>query len=219
MQPSAILKTGLLFTLCALLASPAAATVSPSAYQTAEYDFSYALDLIKAADAYARGLSGAGQIIAVFDSGVTAANADLQGRLISNGWNALTNKAGAFGDANGHGTFVTGILAADKNDYGMQGIAYNARILPIKIVNANGSITVSDSNMATAIRFALSHGARIFNNSWNSSATIFQVSKAQTNYWLAQELNAWRQAVNTNAIIVFAAGNDSKGNPGFYAAL
>lgn len=218
MHISATLKMGLLSGLF-ILASSSGFAATPTSYQTTEYNFSYALAAIKASDAYARGFTGAGQIVAVFDSGVTAANADLQGRLTGPGWDAIAGHMGAWGDSNGHGTFVSGIIAAGKNSYGMHGVAYDARIMPIRIINPDGSITLSDAKMATAIRYALSHGARIFNNSWNSSSTIYRVTKAQLNTWMPQELAAYRIAANNNAIIVFAAGNDSKFNPGFYAAL
>src|SRR5262249_33618293 len=113
----------------------------------------------------------------------------------------------------------SGIIAADRDGIGMVGVAYDAKLLPIRIVNPDGSITLSDTKLAAGINYAVANGAKVFNNSWNSSTNILQLSTAPISAFMPATLNAYRAAVKAGAIIVSAAGNDSAAQPGFYAAL
>ncbi|MDX1921609.1 MAG: S8 family peptidase [Alphaproteobacteria bacterium] len=207
-----------LFTLASFAATDAMAA-SASDFKTAEYNRGWQLSAIGAADAYARGFTGAGQIVAVFDSGMNKTHEDLNANISGVGFDAVTGLEGVASDVNGHGTFVSGIIAGERNGLGAQGIAYNSKILTIRIVNADGSVSLSDNKLATAIRYATSHGAGVMNNSWNTSTQISAVTKAGLDGFMGQTLQAYREAVKANRIIVFAAGNEGKSQPGFYAAL
>jgi thermitase len=99
-------------------------------------------------------------------------------------------------DANGHGTFVTSIVAAFSGD---------ARILVIKAGSSSGAFT--DTTEAAAIRYAVAHGARIINLSIGGAST----SKT--------ERAAVRFAVSHGVLVVTASGNDhGMGNPVEYPA-
>lgn len=192
---------------------------SPTLFRTGEFNLGYQLSAVKADYAYGRGFAGSGQVVAIFDSGMNGSHADFQGQLYYTGYDALANTLGGFSDTTGHGTFVAGIIGASKNNYGMHGIAFESKLMPIRIVNPDGSINLSDTQLARGVYFATNNGARVFNNSWNSSATITDVSKAQLDYWMPKSLMAYRYALDRGAIVVFAAGNESKANPGFYSSL
>ncbi|MDB4776695.1 S8 family serine peptidase, partial [Akkermansiaceae bacterium] len=72
-------------------------------------------------------------------------------------------------DHNGHGTHVAGIIAAvADNDLGGVGVAYNSRIMAIKAAQYNGSLTSSD--IAESIYYAVENGADIINMSFGGSA-------------------------------------------------
>jgi hypothetical protein len=101
----------------------------------------------------------------------------------------------------------------------MMGMAYDAQILPIRIVDSNGAITLSDDHMAAAIDFATASGARIFNNSWNAADPIEAFPKRLLDAIMPATLSAYRAAVSAGAIIVFAAGNEGKADPGLYAGF
>jgi serine protease len=61
-------------------------------------------------------------------------------------------------DRNGHGTHVTGTLAeATNNGVGLTGLAYGARIMPVKVLNSEGE--GDEASIASGIRFAVEHGA------------------------------------------------------------
>jgi subtilisin family serine protease len=100
------------------------------------------------------------------------------------------------GDANGHGTFVTSVVAASSG---------NARILVVKAGSSSGAFT--DASEAAAIRYAVDHGARIINLSIGGPSTS------------PTERAAVRYAVAHGALVVAAAGNDhGMGNPVEYPA-
>lgn len=211
--------------LAVLAASPAmlaAQTIKndpPEYFRTNEFRLSYHLGAVKTEYAYGRGFAGSGQRIAVYDSGIKADHPDFRGQLAGPNYDVHQHAEVALGDTNWHGTFVSGILAANKDSRGMHGMAYEAKLIPIRMVHSNGTITASDLQMARGIRYASDNGARIHNNSWNSSANIYQVSKAQLDYQLPKALMAWRYALDNAGVVVFAAGNEGKAHPGFYASL
>lgn len=193
-------------------------TNAVSAWQTGEYKWSYALGAVKAAYAYDRGWTGLGQTVAVFDTGINTGNREFNGRIAAT-YDVFAGREQAITDKVGHGTFVSGIIGAARDNYGMQGLAFNSKILAIKIADASGNLSFNNNQMANAIRYALNKGSRVFNNSWNSSALITQYSKASITYGFGAMLTAYQQAVAANAIVVFAAGNEGKAHPGLFAAL
>jgi len=108
----------------------------------------------------------------VVDTGVDLDFPDLvddsQSNLVQ-GYNAITrrDKPGAAQDDNGHGTAVAGTIAALANDLGITGIAYEAKIMPIKAMDENGE--GDDHVLAEGIVWAANHGANIINLSIGSS--------------------------------------------------
>ena len=130
--------------------------------------------------------------VAVIDSGVCTTHEDLAGRILD-GWNFLDSNSNV-NDVMGHGCNVAGIIAANQNnDAGIAGIAPNAQILPLRILNDDGYGFHSD--IAAAIVYAIDHGAQIINMSFGSHepSTILQ--------------NAVNYAVSQNVRLVAAAGN------------
>ncbi|MEE3199378.1 MAG: S8 family serine peptidase [Planctomycetota bacterium] len=94
--------------------------------------------LIRANQAQELGLSGAGRIVAVLDSGIDADHLDLQeGILEQYGQHFLDQGADTgedFDDDNGHGTHVSGILAS-RGNLTPPGIAPGASIIPVKVLD------------------------------------------------------------------------------------
>lgn len=212
-------KLLLLTAIAYLLSAPAVADTDPEVFRTYEFRAGYQTWRVKSAMAYSRGYTGAGTRIAILDSGINAANPDLAPKFATTGYDAFTGTFNATTDSNGHGTFVAGVAAAAKNNYGMQGIAFDATLVPIRVVDAAGNVTASDRAIADSVYFATNWRAAAQNNSWNSTTTIYQVNRPQIDAALPWTLGAWRHAVASNQIIVFAAGNNASANPGFYASL
>lgn len=112
--------------------------------------------------------TGNGVVVAVVDTGVAYENfgsfkvaPDLAGTQFVQGYNALNNSNHA-NDDNSHGTHVTGTIAQTTNNgIGTAGIAYNAKIMPVKVLNKKGSGSYGD--IAEGIIWAADHGAKIIN--------------------------------------------------------
>ncbi|MEX2592397.1 MAG: S8 family peptidase [Anditalea sp.] len=80
----------------------------------------------------------------IIDSGIDLDHPDLNVE-ISDGFNAFSNgrDAQTFDDGNGHGTLVAGTIAAIDNTIGVVGVAAGATVIPIKVLNSEGSGTYS----------------------------------------------------------------------------
>jgi serine protease len=149
--------------------------------------------------------TGAGVTVAVLDSGVDATHPDLD-RQVLTGYDVIAGSDRADSDPNGHGTHVAGTIAAlTGNDTGISAIAPEAKILPVRVVGANGSGYMSDA--ADGILYAADHGAGVINMSLGSTAHVMAVS------------NAIGYARSKGVVVVAAAGNErAKGSPVSYPA-
>lgn len=153
------------------------------------------------------GAAGQGITIAIVDTGVALGHPDLKDNLVP-GYNAITGSEapGANQDNNGHGTHVAGIAAAQSNSVGIVGVAYQAKIMPIKAMNSLGD--GNDDAIAAGIVWAADHGAKIINLSLGTengsvSSDILRQSIAY--------------ASNKGCLLVAAAGNydpETEANPG-----
>ena len=153
-------------------------------------------DDIDAPDAWET-TSGAGETVAVVDTGVELDQADLQGAIATNageigidsqghdretngldddhdgyvddwrGWD-FVDRDNTPQDLNGHGTHVTGIIAARRdNGLGIAGVAPQAQVLPMRVLDASGS--GSTANVANALDYAGDLGIKIVNASLGST--------------------------------------------------
>lgn len=153
------------------------------------------------------GATGQGITIAVVDTGVALQHPDLKDNLVP-GYNSITKSEalGANQDNNGHGTHVSGIAAAERNNAGIVGVAYKAKIMPIKVMDSVGE--GYDDAIADGIVWATDHGAQIINLSIgleNGSAPSDILGEAIA------------YAYNKGCLLVAAAGNydpQTEGNPG-----
>jgi subtilisin family serine protease len=111
--------------------------------------------------------TGAGTVIAVLDSGVDLTHEDLAGKLLTG--KDYTGK-GSVQDDCGHGSHVSGIAAASTNNgKGIAGVAPDARILPVKVLQLDGSDCVGNSDeIADAIKWAADQHATVINLSLGS---------------------------------------------------
>jgi subtilisin family serine protease len=139
---------------------------------------------IRATEAWGISTGGAGCLVAVIDSGMQIDHPDLAPNLWRNpkerfdgkdtdgngyvddlhGWDFVDNDNNP-SDANGHGTHVSGtIAAASNNNTGVAGVAWTCQIMPLRFLDANGSGSISAA--IKALEYALLNGVKISNNSW-----------------------------------------------------
>jgi serine protease len=165
---------------------------------------------VDAPDAWARMLrlrapGGRGVTVAVLDTGVAYRTAGRYRR--SPDFSPITFVPGYDfvghdrfpDDPYGHGTFVAGIIAERTNNLlGLTGIAYGARIMPVRVLDARG---FGDAGaIGAGIRFAAVHGARVINLSLDFDPSM---SAAQ----IPEVLSAIAFARSRGAVVVAAAGN------------
>lgn len=147
---------------------------------------------------------GAGQIVAVIDTGVDLVHPDLQGQLVP-GHDFVDNDAQP-ADQNGHGTLIAGIIAAATgNSVGVASVAPKAKIMPVRVLGSDGS--GSATAVAEGITWAVQHGATVVNLS------LAQESGANNTPLLRSPAvdAAIKGAAQAGAVVVVAAGNSSTG--------
>lgn len=143
------------------------------------------------------------QVVAVLDTGVDAGHPDLAGHLLP-GYNTF-NTALPPTDGEGHGTAVTGIIAAGTgNGIGIAGVAWNAKVRPIKVLDDTGS--GSDANLINGINWAVKNGARVINMSLGGEGDNPILHTAIKN------------AVANGVVLVAAAGNSGSSALNYPAA-
>jgi subtilisin family serine protease len=125
----------------------------------------WALDALQIESAWSAG-TGVDVDIAVVDSGVSGDHPDLAPRVCSGVAFLASDGVARLGqgatDGNGHGTHVAGIAAAGTGDRtGTAGVAPSARIMPVRVLGADG--TGSSSDVARGITWAVDHGAEVIN--------------------------------------------------------
>ncbi len=151
--------------------------------------------------------TGVGITVAVVDSGVDGNHRDLVGAVAA-GYNARHDRgdwSSAARDANGHGTHVAGIIAARANNgIGVVGVAPRARILPVKVLDSDGTGWMSD--VTEGIVWAVNHGADVINMSLGGADATFMAP-------------AVRYAISRGVTVVAASGNEGSSRPNYPAAL
>ncbi|WP_223206060.1 S8 family peptidase [Streptomyces xanthii] len=158
----------------------------------------WALDTLRLPDAW-KDTEGDDTVIAVVDSGVDLKHPDLKGRLVG-GYDFVDGDKKPQ-DGFGHGTHVAGIAAAHTdNGIGVAGGAPAAKIMPVRVLGADGS--GSNGNITRGIVWAADHGADVINLSLGEGPLM-------SNLLQGGILNAAIQhAHDKGAVVVAAAGND-----------
>lgn len=175
---------------------------------------------ISAVEGWGRVVAPAPVTVAVIDTGVQTTHPDLADRIWTNpgevpgngidddgngriddlsGWDFANRDATVFDDATGdrHGTHVAGVIAARRdNGTGIAGIADNARIMPLKFIDANGSGWNVDA--IYAIQYAVANGAKVINASFGG--TTYDPALCDAIAWAGTQ----------GVLVVVAAGNSGQ---------
>jgi subtilisin family serine protease len=145
--------------------------------------------------------------VCVIDTGVDREHPDLEG-AVKGGENTITlypdHAQRSWDDDNGHGTHVSGTIAARDNDMGVVGVAPEARIFAVKALNSRGSGNFS--SLAEGLRSCMAHGAQVVNMSIGYEDDSQVVRKAV------------QDALDAGLILVAAAGNE-KGSVDYPAKI
>jgi subtilisin family serine protease len=154
--------------------------------------------------------------VAVLDSGIDLSNPDLAPNLWTNRaelpGNGVDDDCNGFiddlhgadtvgwdgdpSDGLGHGTAVASVIGArGDNGFGISGVAWSVRLMPVKVVHDRGWATTA--TMIAGLRYALANGARIVNVSLNGPDASPALDEAI------------RQAARQGVLVVTSAGNDA----------
>ena len=142
-------------------------------------------------------------VIAVVDTGMDPIPAELT--QVVPGWDIVGNDAST-GDDNGHGTWVSSVIAAlGNNGTGIAGYCWHCSIMPVRVAEGREGGALA-STIGGGIRWAVDHGARIVNVSLAS------------NGFDSGELDAVEYAEDKGVIVIGAAGNGGDTDPLYPAA-
>ncbi len=142
-----------------------------------------------------RGISASNLVAAVIDTGVDGSHTEFSGRMVA-GYNFVAGDTNA-DDDHGHGTHVSGIIsAAGNNGIGVAGAVWDAKIMPIKVMDSSGS--GSYFNIAQGITFAADNSATVINMSLAGGGASTTLQSAVTYAW------------NRNVMVFAATGNSGK---------
>jgi subtilisin family serine protease len=158
---------------------------------------------------------GAGQVIAIVDSGVDLSHPDLSGKIAggatftgcaSNGpcGNGDWQSGGAGGQPpSPHGTHVAGIAAATTgNGIGIAGVAPDSRLLAVKVLTEEGG---TFEEIAAGIRWSTDNGADVINMSLGALPGVQALAITGA---IADTREAVAYAVSRGVVVIAAAGND-----------
>ena len=186
----------------------------------------WALDVTNVPEVWNQNITGNGIVVAVVDTGVDYNHPDLDGNIWRNageiagngidddrngyiddtrGWDFVSGDNNPMDlDWDGHGTHVAGVIAAERNNFGITGVAYNAKIMPVRVLDTFGDGSLN--NIAAGIRYAADNGANVINLSLGSEFNSSNVVNDAIQY-----------ANNKGSVVVMAAGNAGLGQPGYPA--
>jgi serine protease len=153
---------------------------------------------------------GRGAVVAVVDTGIACETfgafskvSDLAGTACVTGWSAF-DKSNHANDEHGHGTHVAGTIAQTTNNgKGAAGLAFGAKLMPVKVLDANGGGT--NVGVADGIRWAADNGADVINLSLGGPLPSLVLQKAVDH-------------ARSKGVVVVAAAGNSGGRVGYPGA-
>ena len=182
-------------------------------YQPAQWNFFNSAGGVWAESAWdVSANKGQGVVVAVIDTGVAYENygpyvqaPDLNKTFVAP--KNFVDPTGHPNDDNGHGTHIAGTIAQDTNNgLATAGIAFQASIMPIKILDWAGNGTITALN--DAIYYAVDNGARVINLSLGIANTGYPHASGDVCTEIVGLNAALQYAYDRNVVVVAAAGNE-----------
>lgn len=158
------------------------------------------VEAVKGFDAWPQRPTLPGMRVAVIDSGIDGNHPEFVGRIA--GHKSFVGGS-ALRDVHGHGTFVSGLIAASLgNGEGIAGIAFPAQLLVAKVVRADGVVPLDAE--ARAIRWAVDRNAQVINLSLGG---VRDPQDPTRDAFSPLEADAVAYAIRKGVIVVAAVGN------------
>ncbi len=195
-----------------------ATSSSISSYKTTEYNNQYGLNQINAAEAYAalatnsKTVAGSGVTIAIVDTGVKTDHVEIAGNYQASGSYDYISDDSDPSDDNGHGSNVASIAAGvadgSTGSNAMHGVAYDSKIIAIKVLNSAGS--GNSTGLASGIDKVVSDEAS------DDKIKVMNLSVGLTGA-SSDVRDAIISAKNSGILTVAATGNDGDSQPDYPA--
>ncbi|ADL53121.1 S8 family peptidase [Clostridium cellulovorans] len=122
--------------------------------------------------------TGSGVTVAIIGSGIDSSHEDLVGKVI--GGVDLTGTNSPYYDSCNFGTFAAGIITANINNIGTSGIAYDSKLLSVKVVKKDSIL--EESVLAKGVRWAADNGAKILNLTILCESMDYSILKEAIDY-------------------------------------
>lgn len=205
-----------LIALSLLLAKPYNAFAADAdSFRTDEYKAmgENVLDLVNAAAAYAQGYTGKGVTVGVADVGiVNFSHPEFSGKTGSGVvFDELeSSDVPLTWEEIGHPTHVAGIAVADKNGFGMHGVAYDADVASSSTIKHYYGGGFFESGSSFYDNYLTNPDIKIINNSWGSSLYLLDEKDFNKGVEYLQSDDSVieiEKAVNNDKLLIFAAGN------------
>jgi serine protease len=184
---------------------------TPGGWQQVQWNFLGGFG-VDAPDAWAHAAAaghagGRGVTVAVLDTGVAyktsgrfTESPDLVGTRFVRGYDFVRHAASPL-DRNGHGTHVASTIAeATNNGISLTGLAFNARIMPVRVLDSQGEGDAA--TIADGVRYAVAHGAKIINLSLEFSSDVGASE-------IPELLSALSFAHQKGVLVIAASGNEA----------
>jgi subtilisin len=206
----------------ALRRNPSVTTIEPDGLfhkVDGELDNTWGVKRIGAGTVQAAGDKALNVPVAIIDTGIDYSHPDLGGCLgalckVAGGFDFVNNDSNPMDD-DGHGTHVAGTVAALDNDVGVVGVAPEAKLYALKVLNASGSGSFSD--VIKALEWVVDNGTiKITNNSYGSSSDPGTLVKAAFDNSYAAGVLHIAAAGNSGTC---SGKNDSVGYPAKYSSV
>ena len=183
--------------MCALITAALTLMATPApAYADDIRSQQWYLEDLRVSTAW-RYAKGKNIVVAVLDSGVDASHPDLEGKVLP-GADFVDGNGDDQGDGRtdtvGHGTTVAALIAGDDDEAGIVGIAPQARILPVRVLDQENRYRDAQT-VADGLRWAVDHGARVVNMSLGGSVASPELA------------DAIQYAYDHDVVVVACAGN------------
>jgi subtilisin len=183
--------------ITALRRNPRVAYVEPDAIATATADsVPWGISRVHADDVWLLGNTGSGVKVAIIDTGIDRTHSDLAPNY-KGGYDFLNVDADPMDD-NGHGTHVSGTVAAAADGAGVKGAGPQISLYALKVLGANGSGRYSD--IIAGLQWAVSNKMQVASMSLGGPTSSTSLK------------NACDAAYNANVLLVAAAGNSGRAN-------